>query len=697
MTAPLPGHVHLGRAVCGQLAEAERREWWLTNGRGAYAAGTVAGSLTRRYHGLLVAPLVPPLGRHLVVAKADATLVDGKREYPLFTNRWRGGHVEPEGYRHIESFDLDGRMPTWRFAVGDRQVEMRIWMEPGAHTTYCAFRLHAPGGAGEARLRVRLLIDRRSHHATTDRHDFQPIVAPSDTAGVAGLTIDGTATSEGGTPFTLTLLAVGGTLQPEQTWIEGFHLPAEEERGLEAADDHLAVATASFALLPGRWVGVVASLEARADASLGAAMARFQDRDREILAMARDATPEMHGAPPWIEQLVLAADSFVFARPLPGLPDGQSIIAGYPWFGDWGRDTMIALPGLTLATGRYGDTRTILETFARFVDRGMLPNYFPGEGEHPEYNTVDAALWYVEAWRAYLERVPDHEALQRIFPILEEIVDWHRRGTRHGIAMDPGDGLLRAGEPGVQLTWMDAKIGDWVVTPRTGKAVEINALWFNALATLSEWAQELGLADRPYGELASRARQGFQRFVRPDGGLFDVLDGPDGADSTVRPNQIFAVSLAHSPLDPEVQARVVAECGRELLTSYGLRSLAPGHPDYRPHYRGGVWERDGAYHQGTVWAWLLGHYALAEHRVHGDRSAARQHLAPIADHLLDGGLGTVSEIFDAAAPHDPRGAPAQAWSVACILDAWTRLARRGQAGRVGDERRVTTAVSFPAR
>jgi 4-alpha-glucanotransferase len=698
MTTRLPSHVHLGRATCGQLAEAERREWWLTNGLGAYAAGTVAGSLTRCYHGLLVAPLTPPLGRHLVVAKADATLVDGERETPLFTNRWGGGHVDPDGHRHIESFHLDGRMPTWRFAVGDRQVEMRIWMEPGAHTTYCAFRLHAPGGADGVRLRVRLLVDHRSHHATTSRHDFNPTIIPAPPAagGAAGLSVHGTAPGHGGTPFDLTLLAVGGTVHPERMWIDAFHLSEEEARGLEGSDNHLAVATASFDLAPQRWVGVVASLEERPDPSLEAAMGRFHDRDREILGIARDASPELHGAPPWIGQLVLAADSFVFARPLPGLPDGRSIIAGYPWFGDWGRDTMIALPGLTLTTGRHDDARSILETFAWFVDRGMLPNYFPNAGEHPEYNTVDAALWYVDAWRAYFERVPDRETMRRIFPVLEEIVDWHSRGTRHGVAMDAGDGLLRSGEPGVQLTWMDAKVGDWVVTPRTGKAVEINALWFNALTLLAEWADELGLADRLYREMAARARQGFQRFVRPTGGLFDVLDGPGGDDATVRPNQIFAVSLPHSALSAEVQARVVAECGRELLTSYGLRSLAPGHPDYRPHYRGGVRERDGAYHQGTVWAWLLGHYALAEYRVHGDRAAALRRLAPIADHLLDAGLGTVSEIFDAAAPHDPRGAPAQAWSVACILDAWVRLGNGGIRTAADNEQRVITAVGVAA-
>ena len=695
MSAALPRYVRLGRALCGELVEAERREWWLANGRGAYAAGTVAGSLTRRYHGLLIAPLDPPLGRHLVVAKAEATLLDGEREWPLFTNRWRGGVVDPHGYRHIESFHLDGRMPVWRFAIGDLGVEMRIWLAPGADTTYCAFRLQAPERG--ARLRVRILINGRSHHAAGGER-LASVADPRqfEYGAATGLTIRGPAVADA-PPYTLRLHAVGGALEPDWTWIEDFELRADAERGLDASDRHLAVATAAFDLQPRRWVGVVASLAEPPRLSLEAAMGRFHDHDREALAIARDANPELHGAPPWIEQLVLAADGFVFARPLPELPEGQSIIAGYPWFGDWGRDTMVALPGLTLATGRYATARTLLGTFARFVDRGMLPNYFPGEGGHAEYNSVDAALWYIEAWRAYLEAVADPEALEGIFPVVEEIIDWHCRGTRYGIGMDPGDGLLRAGEPGIQLTWMDAKVGDWVVTPRAGKAVEVNALWFNALTVLAGWAEQLGLSDRPYGELAARARRGFRRFVRPAGGLFDVLDGPGGADPTVRPNQILAVSLAHSPLDRDVQARVVAECGRELLTSYGLRSLAPAHPDYRSHYGGDIWERDGAYHQGTVWAWLLGHYALAEYRVHGDPAAAQRRLAAIADHLLDGGLGTVSEIFDGAAPHQPRGAPAQAWSVACILEAWTRLERAGRAGHGKEPGRPQATVRSAAR
>ncbi|MGH8532861.1 MAG: amylo-alpha-1,6-glucosidase, partial [Gammaproteobacteria bacterium] len=384
--------------------------------------------------------------------------------------------------------------------------------------------------------------------------------------------------------------------------------------------------------------------------------------------------------------------NFVFARPLPEVPEGESIIAGYPWFGDWGRDTMIALPGLTLATGRFESARRILETFARFIDRGMLPNVFPGSGERAEYNSVDAALWYIEAWRAYAEASGDRQALSEALPVLEQIIAHYRDGTRYGIVMDPEDGLLRAGEAGVQITWMDAKVGEWVVTPRIGKPVEVNALWYNALNCLVEFTQRLNRDAEPYRRLAERARKGFGRFVRPEGGLFDVLDGPNGDDATLRPNQIFAVSLPYSPLERSNQIGVLRACGRELLASYGLRSLSPAHPDYRPNYLGGVWERDGGYHQGPVWTWLLGHYALAEYRVHGDADAAQSRLEPIRDHLLDAGLGTVSEIFDGAPPHTPRGAPSQAWSVACVLEAWWRLER---AKRRATKSNTTTAKGQP--
>jgi 4-alpha-glucanotransferase len=334
---------------------------------------------------------------------------------------------------------------------------------------------------------------------------------------------------------------------------------------------------------------------------------------------------------------------------------------------------MISLPGLALATGRPLVALRILETFSRFVSQGMLPNVCPAAGEEPAYNTADASLWFFEAWRAYVDATDDVEALRTVFPVLADMVDWHFRGTRYGIGADAGDGLLRAGVPGVQLTWMDARVDGRVVTPRIGKPVEINALWFNALTAMAGFAGRLGAQD-VYHAPAERVRGSFARFIRPDGlGLYDVIDGPEGNDSTIRPNQIFAVSLPHSPLDPAAQNAVVAVCARHLLTSYGLRSLAPGSPDYHPAYGGSVSERDGGYHQGPVWGWLLGPFALACHRATGDTGRALQLLSPMADALADQGIGTLGEIFDGDPPHHPRGAPSQAWSVACTLDAWRRI------------------------
>ena len=672
MTRKLPDFIRCGRALCGDLAQAERREWWLANGLGGYAAGTVAGTLTRRYHGLLIAPVRPPLDRWLVFAKADATLVDGEREIPLFGNRWAGGVVHPSGPVHLESFRLEGRMPVWRYAIGNLVLEQRIWLEPGAHTSYVAWRLVTTSAGRDAQLRVRLLVNGRDHHSRTQMDQFQPMIAAPDSALRRVQTPD----------FTLRLWAVGGVIVDDVNWFENFDLPIEHERGLAHRDHHLCLGEAVLPLRPGVWAGVIASLHDEVSLDFDAALRRFLGREVELLTQAEARTPELRRAPDWVRQLVLAADSFLFARPLPDLPEGESVIAGYPWFGDWGRDTMIALPGLTLATGRAEIARRILLTFARFTDRGMLPNLFPAAGEPLAYNTADAALWYVEAWRAYVEASSDAETLAKAFPVLQEIIAWHVTGARYSIGMDPNDGLLRAGEPGTQLTWMDAKVGDWVVTPRIGKPVEINALWYNALCSVAGFARQLGQSPAFYDDLADQARQGFRRFVKPDGeGLFDVLDGSDGDDARIRPNQIFAVSLPHSPLDHTARQAVVRVCGRELLTSYGLRSLAPRHAEFRPYYRGDVRERDGGYHQGPVWTWLLGHYALAEYQIHGDAAAAQAWLEPIRDHLCDAGLGTVSEIFDGAPPHHPRGAPAQAWSAACVLEAWQRLERlKGEHG-----------------
>src|SRR5215469_1631971 len=458
----IPSMIRFGRAICGDLVQAERREWWLANGCGAYAAGTIAGSLTRRYHGLLIAPVDRPLGRRLVWAKADAELVDGERSWPLFTNRWAGGSIAPAGQVHIETFHLDGTIPVWRFAVGSIRVEARVWLEPRADTAYAAWRLLSGPAQGSRKLwlRVRLMVNDRDHHGQT----------------AAGQLISAVEAEEGGglrvgwPDFVLTLRACGGVIAPAQEWIKNFDLARERDRGLFDRDNHLQVGEARLDLVAEQWVGIVGGLEHDPSADLAAALERRNQWQRQVLDEAR-RVPEMAAPPDWIAQLLLAADSFVFSRPLPGRPDGKSVVAGYPWFGDWGRDTMISLPGLALATGRQEWARDILLTFARFVDRGMLPNVFPGAGDKADYNTVDAALWFFEAWRAYVEASGDHDSLVQIFPALAEIVDWHLNGTRYGIRVDPDDGLLRAGEPGVQLTWMDAKLGDWVVTPRIGKPV----------------------------------------------------------------------------------------------------------------------------------------------------------------------------------------------------------------------------------
>ncbi len=658
--------IRFGRAVCGNLNRATRHEWLLSNGLGAYAAGNLATSLARRYHGLLITPLSSALDRHLMMAKADTTLRLDGRELSLFTNHWYGDVVDPHGYRYLESFELLGRMPVWRFAFGDTCLEMRIWMEWGQATTYVAYRL--TGGYETAGLSVSLLANRRDHNGNMHIRDTTATVTESNDC----LAIQW---PEGDRLFVHTTAA---SFEPWQHWYEGFLLKMEERRGLAAVDNNLSVGRVNFRLKQGAWSGFAVTLNSAIEFDLESSMRRFIDRDTELVQTAKAAIGNT--APPWIRRLVLSADDFLIERTFPSNKPGDSIIAGYPWFGDWGRDTMISLPGLTIATGRTEIARSILLSYADLADQGQLPNRFSAGGELAEYNSADAALWYFVAWHAYIEATQDEQALSEVFAILEEMIDWHLKGTRYGIGMDPDDHLLSAGETGVQLTWMDAKVGEWVVTPRMGKPVEINALWFNALTVMAEFASRLGKPVKPYHDLASKVGKSFQRFRRDNGrGLYDLLDGPRGDDAMVRPNQILAVSLPFTPLDQTACRDIVELCGRELLCSYGLRSLSPREKAYRKHFRGGVADRDGAYHQGTAWAWLLGHYALAEFRVTGDALAAQQRLSPLADHLLDAGLGSIGEVFDGEPPHAPGGTPAQAWSVACTLEAWWRLegAKRG--------------------
>jgi predicted glycogen debranching enzyme len=656
--------VDMGREICGNLGTAESREWLCTNGIGGFASGTVAGLLARRYHGLLVAALRPPLGRTLLVAKLDEVVEYDGMHRPLTTNRWADGTVDPAGHGRIERFRLEGMSPVWTYACADALIEKQIWMEHGANTTYVRYRvLRARGPVG---LTIKALVNYRDYHATTRGPGWQMRVEPAP-KGIRVTAFDGAQ------PFVV-LAETAGT-ESAHAWHVGFDLAAERERGLDARDDHLHAGTFRAVLQPGAAATVVLSAEAAPLLDGEAAWQRRRQHEATLLADWRRVAAGARQAPAWIEHLALAADQFVVRRPLRDDPDGMSVIAGYHWFGDWGRDTMISLPGLLISTGRPDVARRILTTFARFVDRGMLPNRFPDAGETPEYNTVDATLWYFEAIRAHQAATDDDALLAELFPVMEDIVRWHRKGTRYGIAEDPTDGLLRSGEPGVQLTWMDAKIGDWVVTPRTGKAVEINALWYNALRSMAAFARRLRRSAEAWDALAERVRAGFERFWNESGGFcYDVVDGPDGNEDSLRPNQIFAVSLPESPLSPERQRQVVNTCARHLLTSFGLRSLALTHPQYRGRYGGGPRERDAGYHQGPVWGWLLGPFARAHFRVYKNAEAARSFLQPFAHHLTDYGVGSIAEIFDGDAPFAPRGCIAQAWSVSETLRAWLDIA-----------------------
>ena len=647
----------LPRACFANTGEALTREWLVTNGLGGYAAGTLAQANTRRYHGLLVAALRPPLERTVLVAKADATASYRGQQFALGCNEFTDGTVAPSGCELLSAFQLEGATPVWTFALADALVEQRIWMAQGLNTTFVRYTLCR--ASAPLQLEIMPLCTYRDYHS----HG-----RAGSTPEIATAAADCVITAfQGARPYRLNVDR--GSFYAAPDWYYRFHHRLESERGLDSSEDLFRPGWFTTQLEPGQSVTLTLSAEAAPAEVPDRAQAREQRRQAALLRHLPSA------APPWVRQLTLAADQFIVARSdARGTLSGKTVIAGYPWFGDWGRDTMIALPGLAIATGRHADAASILRTFATHVDQGMLPNRFPDGNEPPEYNTVDATLWYFHALAAYLAANGDPALLAELYPVLMDIIDWHLRGTRYGIHLDERDGLLHAGERGVQLTWMDAKVGDWVVTPRIGKPVEINALWHYALLRMSEWAtlQRDRKMAAAYAVAARRAASSFGAafWSAKHGYLYDVVDGPDGNDAALRPNQIFAVSLGTDLLSSEQQRAVVETCARSLLTPLGLRSLAPDDPAYAPRYQGGPLQRDGSYHQGTVWSWLLGPYALAHQRVYGDADYALELLAGIAPHLQDACVGSISEIFDAAAPHAARGCFAQGWSVAEVLRAW---------------------------
>jgi predicted glycogen debranching enzyme len=660
------GEIQFGREICGEEDLAESREWLVTNGIGGYASGTVAGSQTRRYHGLLVAALQPPLGRTQLVSAIDEIVHYAGTDYFLATHRWASGTVDPKGFLLVEDFHLEGTKPVWSYALADALLEKRVWMRQGENTTYIQYTLVR--GSSAVDLDLKALVNYRDFHLLTHAGDWRMKIEPV----VHGIQVQAFA---GATPFYLKSSSLA--CEPHHEWYLGCYFREETARGLEDREDRLFAALFRAKLQVGASVTLVATTDANALLDGETTAAQRANYEMKLFTAWQEKHEALAAeAPSWLWQLILAADQFIVKRSLPEEPDGRSIIAGYHWFGDWGRDTMVALPGLTLATGRAEVAKQILLAFSRYVDGGMLPNNFPDAGGQPEYNTVDAALWYFESIRQYFEYAQDLATLQKLFPVLGEIIDAHVKGTRYNIHVDAADGLLFAGGPGLQLTWMDAKIGDCVVTPRTGKPVEVNALWINALETMAQFARLLGKPGEGYEILAAKAAKSFQKFWNAERGCcYDVIGVPGvGNDSSLRPNQIFAVSLPGNLLTLEQQRSVVDVCARHLLTSHGLRSLAPGEPGYTGHYGGGPRDRDGAYHQGTVWGWLLGPFALAHFRVHQDREAALRFLEPLGRQIYTSGLGTLSEIFDGDAPFTPRGCIAQAWTVAEVLRAWQELA-----------------------
>ncbi len=642
--------IQLNQEILTDLQSAASREWLETNGIGGYASGTIAGMHTRRYHGHLVAADKPPLGRAVLLSKFEETLIiDGER-YDLSCNRYPGV-IFPRGYEFLTGFRLDP-FPIWNYLVAGVEMEKTLFMVHGENTVVITWAVNnKPENVDSLDLELRpLLAFRDHHHLRTDDTNFDPAYTMEE----GSIRFEPVSTMP-----PLFVSSNSERIASTGSWYRNFEYSIEIERGFDHREDLFQPCVLSFDL--SKPAIIIASTIGR-DHVKAEEFRRNEMKRRAMIVARAGAANDL------FSQLALAADQFIVSRGA-----GKTVIAGYHWFSDWGRDTMIALNGLTLATGRPEIAKSILSEFAGYLSEGMLPNRFPDEGDEPEYNTVDATLWFFEAIRAYADHTGDRFVKEMLYEKLSDVVDWHVRGTRYGIHVD-SDGLLYAGEPGVQLTWMDAKIGDWVVTPRMGKAVEIQALWYNALRIMAGFASKFEDEEgkHRYADMAAIASDSFngQFWNEADECLYDVVDGGK-KDEAIRPNQIFAVSLPHTMLDLERARKVVAKAEAELLTPFGLRSLSPKDPSYVPHYIGSPFDRDAAYHQGTVWGWLIGPFVDAYKRVNsnGQRTEKRieEMLSGYKQHLSEAMVGQISEIFDAEPPHTPRGAAAQAWSVAEVL------------------------------
>ncbi|MBO0794042.1 MAG: glycogen debranching enzyme family protein, partial [Ktedonobacteraceae bacterium] len=678
-------HLQAGRAVCSSVQAGLDHEWLVTNGLGGYASGSLVGATTRSYHGLLVAALRPPVERTVLVTKIDeeVTLSSGQL-LKLGVNEYIDGTIDPHGYRYLQRVCLEGDVPCFHYLLNETLVlEKRVWMEYGQNTTYVQYILHGVASSDEEReedepgdLSLELALYpfclSRDYHSTTyGSPDWHFLVDPYKNRCTIRASQD--------TPSYQLIAPPQCSFTPTGLWYWRVFHRRDRERGLSDHEDTYQPGIFRLRLSPGMRATLVLSAAPDLSPDFGgeqheeratAAFMHHQRRVRHLLAVADHSTDDLQNCDPVFARLTIAADQFIVARTDTGIsdtrlpprlsPDRKTIIAGYPWFTDWGRDSMISLPGLLLSTGRYSEARGLLKAFASFTCKGLIPNRFPDSGADPEYNTGDATLWMFHALDRYLMATGDWTLLKELFPTLQEIIRCHIRGTLYGIKVDVRDGLLYAGAPGLQLTWMDAKVGNWVVTPRRGKPVEINALWYAALTAMEAWAVRLSIDATSYSQLRTLACQHFaDRFWYKDGGyLYDVIDvdGYEGQnDASLRPNQLFAASLTRDLLSEAQVVSMLRKVTEHLLTPVGLRSLSPEDPAYHGRFQGNPLHRDSAYHQGTAWQWLIGPYVDVHLSLYNDHRRLRKLLQPLVEQLWGSCLGTISEAAEPEPPFAPVG------------------------------------------
>jgi len=628
------------------------KEWLITNGIGGFASSTIIGSNTRRYHGLLVAALKPPVGRHLVLSKIDESITISGTPYNLFS--FQTPDYIMRGYQYLQRVDINS-IPTFVFSIGDIFLEKKICMVYGENTVVVVY--HILNGENKSKLRLTPLVNFRDYHFDSTREHMRFNQKPNQ---------EGVTIKPYDYPQDIDIQCSEGSFTSQgECYFYNMDYAVERERGLKSIEDHFIPGYFEIDISPKeeKYITVVATIGNEIKHLDGNKyIIEEEKRVKELVEKAgyRDD---------FANELVKSADNFIVFRKS---TQAKTIIAGYPWFTDWGRDTMIAFSGLTLATGRFQDAKEILFTFSLYVKDGLIPNMFPDEGHEPAYNSVDAALWYFEAVNKYIKYTGDLDFIKKkIYCVLKEIINSYVMGTHFNIKMDV-DSLISAGDRGMQLTWMDAKVGDWVVTPRHGKAVEINALWYNALKVMSDLAEKFNEDWTYYESTAKKVRESFitSFWNEKEQCLYDVIN-ESCLDGKVRPNQILAVSLSNPVVEGEIAKKVVDKVWQELYTSYGIRTLSPKDSEYVGVYIGDQYNRDSAYHQGTVWAWLMGHFVTAYMNAYGytdeNRKIAKMFIQPFADHLKDACVGSISEIFDGNDPLIPRGCFAQAWSVGEIL------------------------------